>query len=242
MDSDVLLDLALHVPPDLLPILLCAGIWMWNMAEDQAPANHCVDGCVTLRTALGEFGIFARLEPVLVTIYGPDSASVYGSETPHWRADGTFNGHVVLFLPAARRFVDATLQQFEEVPRSMRNDVPLIGLLPEGAEFSSHSMAVVRDDHQVVYEPIRGDHSALWSHPTISENQAAYLEAGQNLAANVFDMLRIPDLLPRTRRAPYPRLQLLLDRLQRAESLVSDGAYLFRDDGTGALLRLDDVR
>ena len=49
---------------DVLPLLALEAVWLWNMAEDGPAAAHCVDGCLTLHYALGEFGLESRVEAI----------------------------------------------------------------------------------------------------------------------------------------------------------------------------------
>ena len=49
-------------PPAALPLVGLTSPWLWNLAEDQAAAAHCVDGCLTLHYALAEFGIRSHVE------------------------------------------------------------------------------------------------------------------------------------------------------------------------------------
>jgi hypothetical protein len=233
----------MSAPPLLAPVFGVAGIWMWNAAEDHSPAGTCVDSCMIFIGALAQFGIDARLEPVQVTICGPDGTPLtrYGASRPHWNPDGTFNGHAVTTLPGIGRFADATVQQFKEVPASRAARLPLIARMPAGDRLGTEPFAIPRDGHAVIYQAYPGGHEHLWRHPVIQASQPGYLLAASNLAANVFDILRGEYLAPRIRQVPYPRLHQLFDELSGAESLVHEGRYMFRHPATGRLLQLTDI-
>jgi hypothetical protein len=242
MGMDQVLTGVMSAPPLLAPVFALMAIWMWNAAEDRSPAGACVDAGIIFTSALAQFGIQARLEPVQVIIcdaYGQARASYGGN--PRWNPDGTFNGHAVVALPGIGRFADATIQQFREVPRSRLAQLPLIAPMPGGDRLGAEPFPVLRTDHTVIYQGFPGDHRELWRHPSIHGRLADYQHAGANLAANVFDVLRREPLADKIRQAPYPRMHQLLAGLDGAESLVQDGRYLFRHPAAARLIQLADI-
>ncbi|MFF0249968.1 hypothetical protein [Streptosporangium sandarakinum] len=241
MDIDDLGEAILHAPADIAPILALTGAWMWNAAQDAISAAHCIDACLTLHHALGVYGIDSHLEPVTLAISGNGSSTLYGGDGPHWNPNGSFNGHVVLAIPEAGRFVDATIQQYREVPVSTHGNVPIIARLPNDTGLGVQPFGVSRGDHQVVYAPVPPEQREAWRHPRIAAQDAAYRNAGANLAGNVFDMLRIADLRDKIRQSPYPRLRHLLDVLGDAETVVGPGLYGFRRRGDGTVVTLSDI-
>ncbi|MEV6154724.1 hypothetical protein AB0L53_30730 [Nonomuraea sp. NPDC052129] len=68
-----------------------------------------MDGCLTLHYALAEYGIDSRVEAMILEVEGNGTHSRYGGKGPHYNANGTFNGHAVLVVPAADRLLDPTL-------------------------------------------------------------------------------------------------------------------------------------
>jgi hypothetical protein len=117
MSLDNIATLTLGTPPETLPLVAVASVWLWNAAEDGALAAHCVDGCMTLPYALAEFGIASRVDAVTVEVEGAAGRTRYGhTDGPRYNDDGTFNGHAVLVVPPAGRFLDPTIQQYAEVP------------------------------------------------------------------------------------------------------------------------------
>ena len=242
MELDTALEGILKAPPLLAPVFALVAIWMWNAAQDRAPSSTCVDAGITLIGALAQYGIDARLEPVQVTICSADGTAIaqYGSD-PRWNADGTFNGHAVIALPGIGRFADATVQQFNEIPASVMARLPLIAPMPARAGLGTEPFAVTRTDHIVIYKGFPGDHDHLWRHPVIEAHRSEYQLAAENLAANVFDVLRSEHLAPKLRQAPYPRLHQLLDELDGFASLVHDGRYVFQHPQTGNLIQLADI-
>jgi hypothetical protein len=55
----------LQAPAELAPEVGCAGVWMYNAAENHVQDNHCVDACLCISHALEVFGIGSRIERVL---------------------------------------------------------------------------------------------------------------------------------------------------------------------------------
>lgn len=242
MGMDQVLTGIMSAPPLLAPVFALMSTWMWNAAQDRSPAGACVDAGIIFTSALDQFGIEARTEPVQVTIYGVhgQASASYGAN-PRWNPDGSFNGHAVITLPGIGRFADATIQQFREVPRSRLARLPLIAPMPAGDRLGTEPFPVLRADHAVVYQGFPGNHQDLWRHPAVQGRWDDYQHAAANLAANVVDILRREPLAERIRQAPYPRLHQLLGELDGAESLVQDGRYLFRHPATTRLIQLADI-
>ena len=66
-----------------------------------------------------------------------------------------------------------------------------------------------------------------------------------NTATLALLMLRIPEVIGRTRKAPYPRLQALLDAVGQAEERNIDGTLYFMlpgpPDGVSTPVTLDQI-
>ncbi|MFF9410769.1 hypothetical protein ACF1B0_35395 [Streptomyces anandii] len=79
-------------------------------------ANVCVDACLTLRHAYGQLGVRAEQRPLDLAVQHNDDGvgTCYGSLAPSWTGT-SWNRHRVLVLPDSERFVDATVEQFEEI-------------------------------------------------------------------------------------------------------------------------------
>jgi hypothetical protein len=84
-------------------------VFLWAALSDgRAPANICVDACLTLRNAYGQLGVRAELLPATVAIRKKNgTGALYGSLTPSWTGTSG-NGHCALVLPDSERFVDPT--------------------------------------------------------------------------------------------------------------------------------------
>jgi hypothetical protein len=227
-------------PPAALPLISLTSVWLWNMAEDAAAAAHCVDGCLTLHHALAEYGIGSRVEAVAIRLRGSGRETAYG-QNPRYNADGTFNGHTVLVVTDAGRFIDPTIQQFSEVPDSKKAMLPLQAPLPVRDGLGDQPFGIDRGDHMVVYLPVAAQLRQAWRGPAVTARSADYQKAGANLAANVFDMLRLDDFRERTAQSPYPRLRTLLTALDGTESVADGHGYRFVDPATGREIRLADV-
>ena len=82
------------------------------MAQD-GHAPHTASMRAWSQFALAEYGIGSDIEAVAVQV-NTDQAAGFSRSRPFYNPDGTFNGHAILVVPAARR-IDATVQQFGEV-------------------------------------------------------------------------------------------------------------------------------
>ena len=227
-------------PAPALPLLALEAVWLWNLAEGEAAAAHCVDGCLSLHYALAEYGIPSRIEAVAVRIGADGSGDVHGAR-PRYNADGTFNGHTVVVVPAAGRFLDPTVQQFDGLPASDRARLPLMARLPAAGGLGSQPFGVDRVDHVVEYLPFGERERQAWRCSAVDLHADAYRESGANLAANVFAMLRLEQFRERTAESPYPRLRTLLAALEDAEIVADSGGFRFADPATGRELRLADI-
>jgi len=67
--------------PDM-PGLRRARLQLDDVHRIMAPAAaaHCVDGCLTLHYALGEFGLESRVEAIGLRIEGNGSRTLYGHQ------------------------------------------------------------------------------------------------------------------------------------------------------------------
>ncbi|MFJ1611034.1 hypothetical protein ACIOHS_48320 [Streptomyces sp. NPDC088253] len=106
-----------QAPPDALVELLLPNLWAGIAQESGAPANICVDSCLTLKYAYGQLGICAELALADLTLREANGDGVrHGTPEPSWNDDGAvFNGHCILLLPDSGRHVDATVGQFAKV-------------------------------------------------------------------------------------------------------------------------------
>jgi hypothetical protein len=228
--------------PDALPLMAVAAVWLWNLAEDGEAAAHCVDCCLTLHYALAEYGIGSRVEAVGLDLHGNGRHTRYGSQDgPRYNADGTFNGHAVLVVPGAGKFIDPTLQQYREVPDSEQARRPLLAPLPVPGGLGSAPFGIERGDHQVIYAPVPGSQREAWRNPGTAAHTADYQRAGANLAAHVLALLRTDLLRARTAQSPYPRLRTLLAALDGTEPVAGSDGIRFRDLVSGSELRLADI-
>jgi hypothetical protein len=228
--------------PEALPLVALAGVWLWNVAEDGAAAAHCVDGCLTLQYALAQYGIDSRVEAVGLQLQGNGTHTRYGDVfAPRYNADGSFNGHTVLVVPPAGRFVDPTLQQYAEVPHTEKAMLPVLCPLPTPNGLGDEPIGVDRGDHLVIYLPAPLQQRQAWQLPAHTIRAEEYRQAAQNLAANVFAMMRLPMLREKVEGGPYPRLRTLLAALEGTEPVADPRGFRFKDPATGREIWLADV-
>ncbi|MEC4019387.1 hypothetical protein [Streptomyces sp. H27-D2] len=78
-----------HAKPEQIVELVLPYLWV-ALSDGRAPANICVDACLTLRNAYGQLGVRAELLPVTVairkkngagTLYGAGSCAVLPGDT-----------------------------------------------------------------------------------------------------------------------------------------------------------------
>jgi hypothetical protein len=228
-------------PPEALPLIALPAVLLWNAAQDKAAAAHCVDACQTLHYALGEYGLRSEIQAVRLRIDRDGNPGTLRGENPRYNADGTFNGHTILIVPPAGRFIDPTIQQFPEVPQTAVSTMPLMAQLPARTSLGTDTLAVARLEYMAIYLPFRGPERYAWQGPRIDAHADMYRLTGANLAANVFDILRQEPFRERVEQSPYPRLRALLAALGNAESVVAGGRYEFADPVTEARRQLADV-
>lgn len=235
----------MNAPAAVLPLMALPAMWLWNAAEDGHAAAHCVDCCLTLQYALAEYGLAAEIQAVGVGIAAAGSEpQLYGGGDglrPHYNQDGTFNGHTILVIPAAGRLLDPTIQQFQEVPRTVQAALPLLGPLPVPGGLGTVPIGVDRTDHFVLYVPLPAPDRDAWHHPVLEQRAQEYREVGANLAANAFDVMRTEGFRDRTAQSPYPRLRTLLSALDGTTAVADGRGYRFADPATGRELRLADI-
>jgi hypothetical protein len=228
------------VPPKALPLVGVASVWLWNLAQEGLASAHCVDGCLTLHHALAHFGIASHVEAVAVRVGDGSSHTLYG-ERPRYNADGSFNGHTVLVVTGADRFIDPTIQQFAEVPRTRAAALPMQAQLPVPGGLGDQPIAINRGDHIVVYQPVTAGLRQAWRSPNIEARAGDYRRAGAELAANVIAMLQLDGLRQRADRSPYPRLRALLAALEGTDAIADSRGWRFVDPQTGVERRLTDI-
>jgi hypothetical protein len=243
---DDVVRLLLRAPAEVLPLMALPAVWLWNLAEDRQAAAHCIDGCMTVQFALAEYGIASEIQAVGVGIAAPGTEPrLHGGGNglrPHYNRDGTFNGHTILVIPTAGRLLDPTIQQFAEVPRTVQATLPVMGPLPIPSGLGTEPIGVDRTDHFVLYVPLPAPYRDAWqSSPVLAQRAGEYREAGANLAANAFDIMRAEGFRDRTAQSPYPRLRTLLAALDGMTTIADRRGYRFADPGTGRELRLADV-
>jgi hypothetical protein len=237
--------LLLNAPAEILPLMALPAVWLWNAAEEGHAAAHCIDCCVTVQYALSEYGLASEIQAVGVGLAasGTEPQLHGGGEglRPHYNRDGTFNGHTILLIPTAGRFLDPTIQQFAEIPRTVQAALPVMSRLPVPGGLGTRPIGVDRTDHFVLYLPLPAPYRDAWQSPILDQREDEYREAGANLAANVFDIMRGEGFRDRTARSPYPRLRALLTALDGMTAVADQRGYRFSDPRTGRELRLADI-
>ncbi|MGW4981251.1 hypothetical protein [Streptomyces mirabilis] len=242
-----------QAPPDALVELLLPNLWAGIADESGAPANICVDSCLTLKYAYGQLGIRSELALTDLIVRETNGNSVlHGASEPSWNDDGTvFNGHCILLLPDSGRHVDATVEQFEKVRE--QGGGPLVGrsvtsseaiqpgqLLPPGTRLAVQRGEIVMMytlSHLSVTDVIDGQ-------PWIIQNAHRHYRAGVNLASLLLQALRMPEVIGRARQTPHPRLRALLRAVGEAPQQVDDNRdlrFVLPGPNGPQSLRLDEI-
>ena len=151
---------------EALPLVALPSFLLWNMAQDGHAAAHCVDACLVLMFALAEYGLSSDVQAVGVQVNTESPGQLY-DHAPFYNSDGSFNGHTILVVPPARRMIDATVQQFAEVPQTARATLPLVAQLPAGDGLGSETFGVVRHEYTVAYRPYPEPDRYGWRNPVI---------------------------------------------------------------------------
>ncbi|MEU4089633.1 hypothetical protein [Streptomyces aureus] len=237
-----------HAKPDQLVELVLPFLWV-ALSDGRAPANICVDACLTLRNAYGQLGVRAELLPVTVAIRKKNgTGTVYGSLTPSWTGT-SWNGHCALVLPDSERFVDPTIEQFDEVRKIGMG--PMVGRV----SMSSRPGSLVEPGTQMMLQ--RGDLALTYTvagpqalasiveHPEAIAHADGHRRTGVNTASLTLAALRAEGVRDRAMQAPHPRLHALLQALGNAP-YESDEAQDLRfclpdQSGQEQWLRLDEI-
>ena len=231
-----------EIPPDMRIMLLLPILFLSRFRG--YPGNICVDACLTLRHAFGQFGITAELRAVQLVIRMPSGRRIQrAGPEPAW--DGArLAGHCVLWLPETGRFIDPTAEQFPEVARYKKG--PIVGRatatggLPAGVRLD-----IPRGDLTLEYTVLDGEHTAaIVNAPRVSSQSDQIRRMGINIASWAVVSLRDPHFIDKGRAAPYPRLRALLDAVEAAPAEVAeDKNWRFTIDGPGGTSRflLDEI-
>ncbi|WP_369192427.1 hypothetical protein [Streptomyces sp. R08] len=238
-----------HAKPDQIVELVLPFLWA-ALSDGRAPANICVDACLTLRNAYGQLGVRAELLPVTVAIRKKNgTGTLYGSLTPTWTGT-SWNGHCALVLPDSERFVDPTIEQFDEVRKIGMG--PMVGKV---AMSTREDGSLVEPGAQVMLQ--RGDLTLTYTvagpgalasiveHPEAIAHADGHRRTGVNTASLMLAALRAEGVRDRAMQAPHPRLHALLkavgDAPYEADEAQDVRFRLPEQSGQERWLRLDEI-
>jgi GNAT superfamily N-acetyltransferase len=245
MSDDKIADLLANdqIPADMRIMLLLPLLWL--SAARGRPGNICVDACMTLRRAYGQFGITAELRAVQLVVRTRSGQLIqHSGPEPSWDGGAVLAGHCVLWLPESGRFIDPTVEQFPEVARYKRGPVvgraPAAGRLPAGAR-----LEVPRGDLTLLYTVLDGRHTAtVVNAHQVTTRSDEVRRAGINLASWALAILRLPDFAGRARMAPFPRLRALLGAVSDAPGDLDEETnwrFAVHDPGGTRRLLLEEI-
>lgn len=243
VDTEQAVWMMTKVPPDFAVTFLPTVLLVDHLRGRNA--NVCVDACLLLKRIYALLGIDARITPVSVTVQPPDGGiSVYGAN-PRWDAK-VLVGHCVLWLPDLQRLVDPTVQQFPELAHE---DGPFIGRvgaashalpgeLPVGSD-----IPIPRNGVQLLYGVV-GTESLILDSEQARHAEELNPKSPANLAGWALSIMEMPDIAPRIRSAPFPRIHALMDAIAGAEVDAGPAGYRFLLPGPDGALTptwVDDI-
>ncbi|MBQ0967527.1 hypothetical protein KBY91_31970 [Streptomyces sp. RK23] len=248
-NMDLMARMLEHAKPDQIVELVLPFLWA-ALSDGRAPANICVDACLTLRNAYGQLGVRAEVLPVTVAIRKKNgTGTVYGSLTPSWTGT-SWNGHCALVLPDSERLVDPTIEQFDEVRKVGMG--PMVGKV---AMSTRDDDSLVEPGAQVMLQ--RGDLVLTYTvagpealpsvveHPEAIAHADGYWRTGVNTASLTLAALRAESVRDRAMQAPHPRLHALLQAVGDTpyeSDEAQDVRFRLPDQcGREQWLRLDEI-
>lgn len=208
-----------NLGPDQL-VEIGLPVW-WLVLQQGNPANVCMDGALVLTVAYAQFGLTAvpKLVELVVDDRTSDHATGYGTTNPHFSA-GRFVGHMGLWMPASRRFVDHSVQQFPEVRAEswLPMTVPLASKGVTDWNQLRGGFAVPRGRLILTYTPLpETDNLRILSDPYVATHAAQHHRVGINVASHLLQVLRLEEFRDRAIATPHSRLHALLDTVGDAE-------------------------
>lgn len=238
-----------HAKPEQLVELVLPYLWA-ALVDGRIPANVCVDSCLTLRNAYGQLGVRAELLPVDLAVQHKDGGGTrYGSLTPSWTGT-SWNGHCVLVLPDSERFVDATVEQFDEVREIGMG--PMVGKVAlsmdgDGSLMQPGAQVVLRRGDLLLTYTAAGPEAvaSIVERPEAVAHADGHRRTGVNVASFALVALRGEGVRGRAMQAPYPRLRALLravgDAPYEADEAGDVRFCLPDQDGRERWLLLDEI-
>lgn len=208
-----------NLGPDQL-VEIGLPVW-WLMLQQGNPSNVCLDGALVLTIAYAQFGVTAVPKLVELAVDNPpsDHATGYGTTTPHF-AEDKFVGHIGMWLPASRRFVDHSVQQFPEVRAEswLPMTVPLASKGVTDWSQLRGGFAAPRGRLVLTYTPLpESDNIRVLSDPYVATHAAQHHRVGINVASNLLQVLRLEEFRDQAMASPHSRLHALLDTVGDAE-------------------------
>ncbi|MFC9084639.1 hypothetical protein ACFTY7_49060 [Streptomyces sp. NPDC057062] len=203
-----------HAKPDQLVELVLPYLWV-ALVDGRVPADVCVDACMTLRNAYGQLGVRAELLAVDLAVQHKDGGGTrYGSLAPSWTGTSR-NGHCVLVLPDAERFVDATVEQFDEAREiGMGPMVSKVALSIDGngSLMESGAQVVLQRGELLLTYAVAGPESltSIVGHREEAAHTDEHRRTGVNVTSFALVALRGEGVRERAMQAPHPRLRALL--------------------------------
>ena len=213
-----LLGKLLNVPVETLPLYAALAIVQEELAAG-GHLNSCVPICHQLAIALSHLGIEAEPMAAHVTVARLSTeetvAEIGVIDSPKVRADGTTDGHMVLWVEGMSRLADPTIMQIPEVLAAARRDnalgLPSVLPLPGGrAQLLSTRPAMPRPPYLLVWT-ILPDWTDRMGGVLVGDRAAAMPYGGLAMAHTALDLIRtVGERRDLAGLDQYPRIAELL--------------------------------
>jgi hypothetical protein len=128
----------LRVEPEVK--ILDLYLQLWQEMTTGRPAAECIAAVACIRDALADLDVETEAVPVVVTAQWPGGIDVtVGAAEPTWRTSKEWTGHLGLWVPGLRRFIDPTIYQANipgaprKISRALMIKVQHLAVLPSVA-------------------------------------------------------------------------------------------------------------
>lgn len=215
-------------------ILHRTAAMLWRIHSWAHPVSSLTN-CLVIAECLGALGVAAEPVPVLMAVCRPSDLEpifITGRPDPTFKADGTFDGYVVLHLPAIQRFIDPTAPDLPVIHGSRLEDTYVQA--PTHDALERDAVVVDRGDLIVVYTPVRSGYRQRWIDEFPPAKCSKYRQAGTALAAQVVDALRWRGAAQAVVTASNGVLAEILGQVENAPLVVTSegGPYFSMSDGS----------
>jgi hypothetical protein len=203
-------------PADPLQVISAFPLLMDVTVAEAAGAmveERCLDDCVVLACGYAHLGIAAQVRVAELTIIDTRDRSVtaHGTPAPRWE-DGLLHGHTIVWVPAQRCLIDATILQF--LPEDSLSWEAVIACAAPGSR-PAETVTGPHGRFRIAYTLAPPEATIpLLDHPRMLGERDDLLRRGMNLASAVITLMAGYLPADRARQVPYPRAAALLTAIR----------------------------